>query len=741
VPENIIIGRLFQQIVEEAGSGASEEELQRKFSDAIATILGIDKVSINGMYREGTAPNEFYGYLSNTRKTYIDNQLSEYSSFPELIKYKNRGFKSCALVPVAIGGRVIAIVEMLSFLENKFVKEIVDTASLGAYFASMILLSKYESERGLKLAGYFNAAFNSSDIQLLISSDGKILKANDNARKELAPRNLDESSIGALIGMEFPSLVALSRKGATSIPLTTSRGSRLYRLVVNALNERMLHLSLDDITELDMLSRITENMDTESYAGAIYLDKALVVTGATDSIERAIGYDKNLIVGKEIIELTVERQRGELKELLEKRDSEARLHGVISLASESGVPANLRFTLSKWAGGYVMLFSDARAESYIDGIRNAFTDFINSTSDMVITMDASGYIKDCNMPTESVLGYPKSMLLGKEMRSLYADQTAFDKNIAYARNGGKVDNSYAVLLDKDGKQIDSTHSIRLFRSPDSIDYIMVIKELETKRKLADLQDRLDKEDSMINKLKSTGDLKSQFIYNISHELKTPLTNIIGFSKLLYKGEFGELNTDQLNYIKTIIDEADRLIQMIQQVLDAAKLESEKMKLEVREVNLKELYNNPTMQSMRESALKEGLKFSWNVEYDVPTIIADPNRLIQVFVNLIGNSIKFTDKGDIKVKIANKGKSFVECSVTDTGIGISDEDRHKLFRKFYEAPTKRGLVKQEGAGTGLGLSITKQIVELHGGKISCESEPGKGSTFSFTLRVKGVKKRK
>ncbi|HIH50102.1 TPA: PAS domain-containing sensor histidine kinase, partial [Candidatus Micrarchaeota archaeon] len=670
-----------------------------------------------------------------------DNQLSEYSSFPELIKYKNRGFKSCALVPVAIGGRVIAIVEMLSFLENKFVKEIVDTASLGAYFASMILLSKYESERGLKLAGYFNAAFNSSDIQLLISSDGKILKANDNARKELAPRNLDESSIGALIGMEFPSLVALSRKGATSIPLTTSRGSRLYRLVVNALNERMLHLSLDDITELDMLSRITENMDTESYAGAIYLDKALVVTGATDSIERAIGYDKNLIVGKEIIELTVERQRGELKELLEKRDSEARLHGVISLASESGVPANLRFTLSKWAGGYVMLFSDARAESYIDGIRNAFTDFINSTSDMVITMDASGYIKDCNMPTESVLGYPKSMLLGKEMRSLYADQTAFDKNIAYARNGGKVDNSYAVLLDKDGKQIDSTHSIRLFRSPDSIDYIMVIKELETKRKLADLQDRLDKEDSMINKLKSTGDLKSQFIYNISHELKTPLTNIIGFSKLLYKGEFGELNTDQLNYIKTIIDEADRLIQMIQQVLDAAKLESEKMKLEVREVNLKELYNNPTMQSMRESALKEGLKFSWNVEYDVPTIIADPNRLIQVFVNLIGNSIKFTDKGDIKVKIANKGKSFVECSVTDTGIGISDEDRHKLFRKFYEAPTKRGLVKQEGAGTGLGLSITKQIVELHGGKISCESEPGKGSTFSFTLRVKGVKKRK
>ena len=490
-----------------------------------------------------------------------------------------------------------------------------------------------------------------------------------------------------------------------------------------------------------MLSKMAESMDAESYAGAIYLDKELVVTGATDSIERAIGYDKSLITGKGIIELTIERQRGELKELLDKRDSAPRLHGSVSLASESGMPANLRFTLSKWAYGYVMLFSDARAESYINNISNAFTDFINSTSDMVITMDASGYIKDCNMPTESVLGYPKSELLGKEMRTLYADQSAFEKNIAYARNGGKIDNSYAVLIDKKGDRIDSTHSIRLFRGPDSVDYILVIKELETKRRLADIQDKLDKAESTITKLKSTGDLKSQFIYNISHELKTPLTNIIGFSKLLYNGEFGKLNEDQLNYIKTIIDEADRFMQIIQQVLDAAKLESEKMKLELREVNMKELYNNPTIQSMKESAQNKRLKFSWNVDYDVPSIIADPNRLIQVFVNLIGNSIKFTDKGDIKVKIANKGRSLIECSVIDTGIGISDEDRHKLFRKFYEAPTKRGLVKQEGAGTGLGLSITKQIVELHGGKISCESEPGKGSTFSFTLRVKGVKKRK
>ena len=174
--------------------------------------------------------------------------------------------------------------------------------------------------------------------------------------------------------------------------------------------------------------------------------------------------------------------------------------------------------------------------------------------------------------------------------------------------------------------------------------------------------------------------------------------------------------------------------IIQQVLDAAKLESQKMKLELREVDLKELYNNPTIQAMQESAANKHLAFSWKVDFDVPKILADPNRLIQAFVNLIGNSIKFTDTGEIKVRISRLGKTKVRCEVSDTGIGISEDDKRKLFKKFYEAP-KKGLVKQEGAGTGLGLSITHEIIKLHGGRIECRSEQGKGSTFSFSLRIK------
>lgn len=136
-----------------------------------------------------------------------------------------------------------------------------------------------------------------------------------------------------------------------------------------------------------------------------------------------------------------------------------------------------------------------------------------------------------------------------------------------------------------------------------------------------------------------------------------------------------------------------------------------------------------------------MEFKWDVAWNVPKINADPNRLIQIFVNLVGNAIKFTDKGGITVSMTLKNKRNVLCSVIDTGIGINEDDKKKLFRrKFFEA-TKKDLVQQPGAGTGLGLSITRDLVKLHHGKISFESTAGKGSTFWFTLPINQKQKKK
>ncbi len=734
MPDDLLVSKMLQDIIATANRALVEDDAERQFARMMGDFFGIEKVVINAIDRSGTQQNELYGYVSNTKKTYIDNQLSEYSSFPELINYKNRGFRSCALVPIVLGGKVVSIVEMLSSSENKFSNELISSASFGVYLTGLTLLYKSENERNIKLASYFDSAFNGQDSQFLVAQDGKIVKANKTARSEIFTAKRSNDTITELLGLSFSQLASLSKKGSTTIPLKVENENRFYRVSSSIISDRLIHLSLQDITELKRLSLVIESMDAESYVGALYLDENHMVKGATESIKKAIGYDKNLIIGKDIVELATERKRGEVKELFEKQNEKERVHGTIDLATATGIPAHLRFVISKWINGYMVLFSDATSEGYNESIKNAFTDFINSTSDAVITMDALGYIKDCNMPAENVLGYSRNELLGKDMRIMYSDQSIFERDITYVRNGAKVDNSYIMLIGKGNRMIDATHSIRLFRGSDTLDYIIVVKELETKRHLNDVESQLDKERNRITRLRATGDLKSQFIYNISHELKTPLTNIKGFSKLLYNGEFGELNKDQLNYLATIIDEADRLMLIIQQVLDAAKLESQKMKLELREVDLKELYNNPSIQAMKESANNKGLEFSWNVDPLLPKISADPNRLIQAFVNLIGNSIKFTDNGEIRVKISRLGKTKVKCDVIDTGIGINEEDQKKLFKKFYEAP-KKGLIKQEGAGTGLGLSITHEIVKLHGGRIGCESEPAKGSKFSFTLRIR------
>ncbi len=187
----------------------------------------------------------------------------------------------------------------------------------------------------------------------------------------------------------------------------------------------------------------------------------------------------------------------------------------------------------------------------------------------------------------------------------------------------------------------------------SINYIILIKELETKRLIDEQEDLIRDQKNQIKRLFSTSELKSQFIYNISHELKTPLTNIKGFSKLLYTNEFGELNNEQKEYVKTILDETDRLMLIIQQVLDASKLDANKIKLDIKEIDLNSFYGTSTIKSLEEAVAAKNLQFNWKVDYDVPKIDADPNRLMQVFVNLIGNALKFTEKGSISVHIFKK----------------------------------------------------------------------------------------
>ena len=277
MPDEPVLNKMLHEIIEAANRSIAEGETERHFSDMMNQFFGIEKVLISTIDRAEGQKNELYGYVSNTRKIYVDNQLSEYSSFPELIKYKNRGFKSCALVPIVVNGKVVSIVEMLSSLENKFSNELVNSAAFGAYLTGLTLLYKSESERNVKLASYFDTAFNSADPQLLVSQDGKIVKANNAARNQIFLPTNQNSKIEEIIGLNFSQLLSLSKKGQSTIPFQAGQIMRFYKVSTNPVGERLVHVLLQDVSDLRRLGLLLESMDQESFVSALYLDNNHIV--------------------------------------------------------------------------------------------------------------------------------------------------------------------------------------------------------------------------------------------------------------------------------------------------------------------------------------------------------------------------------------------------------------------------------------------------------------------------------
>jgi len=253
-----------------------------------------------------------------------------------------------------------------------------------------------------------------------------------------------------------------------------------------------------------------------------------------------------------------------------------------------------------------------------------------------------------------------------------------------------------------------------------------VAELEIVNK--DLQER-ERELQLTNKqLKTANRLKSQFLATMSHELRTPLNSIIGFSELLEDETYGSLNSKQRKYVGNIVASSKHLLQLINDVLDLAKVESGTIEIHPEALVLPEAI--ASVKSVVEPlAIKKDISLSINIDNDVKQVWADPARFKQILYNLLSNAIKFTPSGG-KVSIeAVHNNGAAEISVTDTGIGISQGDQQRIFSEFLQV---EGSYARKYEGTGLGLALTKKLVELHGGKIWVQSTPGKGSRFTFTI---------
>jgi PAS domain S-box-containing protein len=223
--------------------------------------------------------------------------------------------------------------------------------------------------------------------------------------------------------------------------------------------------------------------------------------------------------------------------------------------------------------------------------------------------------------------------------------------------------------------------------------------------------------------------KTEFISTVSHELRTPTTSIKGYADFLAQGAVGPMEERQKHFLEVIRRNADRLSLLINDLLDISRIEAGKVRLDLRETQMSQLVEH-VVESMMITAQSKGLTLTLSANADLPSVMADWDRLTQVMTNLLGNAINYTESGQVHVSLKLEGDK-VWTNIQDTGIGIPSEVLPHIFDRFYRAEDS---AVQSSSGTGLGLSIVRAIVEMHGGELLVESEPGIGSTFTFALPV-------
>lgn len=377
-----------------------------------------------------------------------------------------------------------------------------------------------------------------------------------------------------------------------------------------------------------------------------------------------------------------------------------------------------------------------RIEKALTKSEQKYRDLVESANSVIMRWRPDGSITFFNVFAQSFFGYSETDIIGKnilgtivpEHEALGRDLSSLAANIvsnpeAYAqnenenirKNGDRVWISWTnkPIMDEQGRimEILSVGNDITARKRSEEELRNTLAELELAKEKAEAADRL----------------KSAFLATMSHELRTPLNSIIGFTGIILQGLVGPLNDEQKKQLGMVKNSATHLLSLINDVLDISKIEAGQLTITSQLFNLHESVEK-VVKTVRPLIETKGLILDVDLVPEIGTIKSDQRRVEQILLNLIGNAIKFTDKGKIGVNGYIKGNSIC-ISVSDTGIGIKDDDLANLFKPFHQLES--GLTRRY-EGTGLGLSICKKLLDHLGGDILVDSTVGKGSTFSFTL---------
>ena len=362
---------------------------------------------------------------------------------------------------------------------------------------------------------------------------------------------------------------------------------------------------------------------------------------------------------------------------------------------------------------------------------------------IVTDSDPESRVRYVNEAFATLYGYTEGEVLGQSSWALFAGDDAerervFRETTEALASRGQTRIEYQDRR-KDGSRFwvaTTMSTIHLGEEGKSYDLAIIRDISERKRAEEELQNAKAAAEQ-------ANEAKSAFLSSVSHELRTPLTSILGFAKIVDKRlserilpqvQAGDSKTQRAmeqvtENIKIIAAEGERLTALINDLLDLAKIESGKVEWRVEHLSMAELVERAAAASSVLFAQK-GLPLVQEIADGLPEVVGDGDRLVQVLINLFSNAVKFTEAGTITCRAERAGRA-IKVSVIDTGVGISEADQRRLFERFRQAGDT---LTEKPRGTGLGLAICREIVAHHGGRIWVESEPGRGSTFSFTLPI-------
>lgn len=337
---------------------------------------------------------------------------------------------------------------------------------------------------------------------------------------------------------------------------------------------------------------------------------------------------------------------------------------------------------------------------------------IRSIAEGLLVVDSQGNVVMMNPAAEKLLGVSKKDKIGKPV----AQDLKGEQLVSLIRSGPESEAKEIELMssqDDTKKILKASSAVIENEYGQTVGMVSVLSDVTKQREL----DRL----------------KSSFIASVSHELRTPLVAIEKSVSLMLNRETGDITPTQEQFLSIADRNLKRLTRLINDLLDMSKLEAGKMELKAEPSSLEKAIND-SVEGLLSWANTKSVNIERKIAREIPQVNMDSDRIIQVLTNLIGNAIKFVPKSGqivVEAKLATAG-SEVEVSVQDNGIGISPENLPRVFDKFYQVGER---ASQDISGTGIGLSISREIVELHGGKIRAESEKGRGARFTFTLPLR------